>query len=258
MAHQPSSSSTASGLAERLAQDIQERVASGSLPIGTWLRQETLASDFGVSRTPIREALQKLHARGIIEWIPNRGARVRLPTIREIREAYLVRAELEGVAAEFAAGSATDDQIARLREAEQLFERAIGLRGGRGRRRVTEDGTEWTRANDLFHEAVQEASGNQQLRHTIRALHRTFPRSLTWRALDRDLRLLKENVNEHHAIRLAIEEGDGTRARVLMVQHVKHAGELIALRIGESQPIVPRFQDGGRNGDATDEHVRGR
>jgi DNA-binding GntR family transcriptional regulator len=236
----------ASGLAERLAHDIQERVASGRLPIGTWLRQETLALDFGVSRTPVREALQKLHARGVIEWIPNRGARVRLPTIHEIREAYLVRAELEGVAAELAASLATDDQIARLREAEELFGRAVASRTNGGGRRPSGDATEWARANDVFHEAVQEASCNEQLRRTIRDLHRSFPRSLTWEALGQNLRLLRENVTQHHAIRVAIEEGDGAGARRLMVQHVKRSGELVALRAGAAQEIAPpSTNDGG-------------
>jgi DNA-binding GntR family transcriptional regulator len=240
-----SPSAATSGLAERLAQDIQEKVANGVLPIGTWLRQETLASDFGVSRTPIREALQKLHARGVIEWIPNRGARVRLPTIREIREAYLVRAELEGVAAELAAGLATDDQIARLRQAEELFGRAVTSRVRPGTRRSRSNATDWARANDLFHEVVQEASCNQQLRRTIRDLHRSFPRSLTWEAFGQDARLLKENVTQHRAIRLAIENGDGAAARLLMVQHVKHSGELVALRMGAPQPVSPLSQQAG-------------
>ncbi len=239
------SSPVSPALAERLAQDIQERVASGVLPVGTWLRQETLAVDFGVSRTPIREALQKLHARGVIEWIPNRGARVRLPTVREIREAYLVRAELEGLAAELAAGLATDEQIARLRDAEELFERAVASRARGQKRRATGDAADWVRANDLFHEVVQEASSNARLHQTIRSLHRSFPRNLTWEALGQNVRLLEENVKEHRAIRLAIERGDGAAARLLMVEHVKHSGELVALRSGATQPVSPPSHDDG-------------
>lgn len=232
----PRSPEASPALADRLAQDIQDRVASGVLPIGTWLRQETLAVDFGVSRTPIREAFQKLHARGVIELIPNRGARVRLPTVREIREAYQVRAELEGLAAELAASLATEEQIARLQEAEELFGQAVASRS-RARKRSPSADAGWTRANDLFHEVVQEASCNQQLRQTIRGLHRSFPRSLTWEALDQDVRLLKENVTQHRAIREAIEAGDGAAARALMVQHVTRAGELVALR-SAAAPLV--------------------
>jgi DNA-binding GntR family transcriptional regulator len=228
----------ADGLAERLAQEIQDRVATGSLPIGTWLRQEKLALDFGVSRTPVREALQKLHARGVIELIPNRGARVRWPTQREIREAYLVRAELEGLAAELAAGLATTDQIRRLREAEQLFGEAVAARSRRRHGPAAPD-TGWRRANDLFHEVVHEASCNLQLQRTIRGLHRTFPRSLTWEVLDQDVRLLRENVAQHRAIREAIEVGDGAAARGQMVAHVKRAGELVATRASATAPRNP-------------------
>lgn len=231
-------------LAERLAQDIQERVAEGVLPIGTWLRQETLAADFGVSRTPVREAFQKLQARGVIELIPNRGARVRWPTVREIHEAYQVRAELEGLAAELAARLATQPQIDRLREAEELFGQAVDSPSQRRRRTPAADAG-WRRANDLFHEVVQEASCNELLRQTIRSLHRTFPRSLTWQALGQDVRLLRENVTQHRAIREAIEAGDGAAARALMVGHVTHAGELVALRSGTPQPFPPPSRDDG-------------
>src|SRR5919198_2007479 len=112
-------------LAERLAGELQAQVASGKLPLGSWLRQDHLAAELGVSRTPIREALRLLSARGVVELIPNRGARVRLPRLREIREAYVLRAELEGLAAQLAADLATHDQLDRLRDAERLFEDAV-------------------------------------------------------------------------------------------------------------------------------------
>lgn len=239
------STGDSSGLAEHLAQEIQDRVASGTLPIGTWLRQEKLALDFGVSRTPIREALQKLHARGVIELIPNRGARVRWPTIREIREAYLVRAELEGLAAELAASLVTQEQIFRLREAEELFGEAVAARSRRRHDSVAPD-VGWTRANDLFHEVIHEASCNLQLQQTIHGLHRTFPRSLTWEALDQDVRLLKENVAQHRAIREAIERGDGAAARLSMVEHVKRSGELVAVRSAAEPAVVPAPASDGK------------
>jgi len=86
-----------STLVDEVAQKIQSRIMAGSIPIGSWLRQESLATEFGVSRTPIREALRKLQASGVIEFVPNRGALVRGPTVRDIREAYEIRVHLEGV-----------------------------------------------------------------------------------------------------------------------------------------------------------------
>ena len=115
----------AASLVDSLAGDIQQRIMSGAIPFGSWLRQETLASEFGVSRTPVREALRKLEARGLVALVPQRGAVVRGPTTREIREAYQVRAELEGLAAELAAARIDDDELRRLREAEELFRRSV-------------------------------------------------------------------------------------------------------------------------------------
>ena len=86
-------------LVDKLASTLQARVLSGELPSGTRLRQEALAEEFGVSRTPIREALRKLQASGLVELRHNRGAFVRGLSPREIRDAYEVRAELEGLAA---------------------------------------------------------------------------------------------------------------------------------------------------------------
>jgi len=86
-------------LVDRLAATIRSRVLAGEIPTGSWLRQESLAAQFGVSRTPVREALRKLQATGLVQLEPNRGAVVRGLTEREIREAYEVRAELEGLAA---------------------------------------------------------------------------------------------------------------------------------------------------------------
>ena len=89
-------------LVDHLASTIQARVLSGEIPSGTRLRQEAIAKEFGVSRTPVREALRKLQAMGVAQLQHNRGAVVRGPTPREVREAYEVRAELEGLAAELA------------------------------------------------------------------------------------------------------------------------------------------------------------
>jgi DNA-binding GntR family transcriptional regulator len=225
-----------------LAALLQERILSGAIPTGTWLRQERLAGEFGVSRTPIREALRGLQAQGIVEVVPNRGALVCGPTLRDIREAYAVRAELEGYAAELAADWVRDDQLKRMQEAEDIFERSASEStteiDGDGLSAATER-PEWSRANDLFHEAILEAAGNQRLRETVRALHRSFPRNVTWSTLSGNRRLLQENVDQHRAIAGAIARRDPPGAREAMTFHVRRSGELVALRYEQLQTAPP-------------------
>ena len=226
-------------LVDELAAQLQGRVLSGEIPTGTWLRQETLAAEFGVSRTPVREALRKLQASGLVEMRPQRGALVRMPSARDVREAYEVRAELEGLAASVAATRIRDDELRRLREAQELFRHSVAsLLAWRERRSPGEPPPleahdEWNRANDSFHLAIQEAAGNRRLQATLADLHESFPRDLTWIALGANARLLKENVAQHEAILAAIERHDGTEARRLMIEHVRSAGELVTRRFEE-------------------------
>src|ERR1051325_3012113 len=129
-------------LVDKLASDLQQRVLSGDIPSGTRLRQSALAAEFGVSRTPIREALRKLQAGGLVELQPHRGALVRGLSAREIRDAYEVRAELEALAAELAAVRIRHDQLDRLRRAQGQFRdslRRLTRRGRNGRPTLTED-----------------------------------------------------------------------------------------------------------------------
>jgi DNA-binding GntR family transcriptional regulator len=220
-----------------LAALLQERILSGAIPTGTWLRQERLAAEFGVSRTPVREALRGLQAQGMVEVVPHRGALVRGPTLRDIREAYAVRAELEGYAAELAAEWVRDEQLKRMNEAEEIFERSAAESteiNGDGLLAAFER-PEWSRANDLFHEAILDAAGNRRLKDTVRTLHRSFPRNVTWSTLSGNRRLLQENVEQHRAIAGAIATRDPAAARAAMTMHVRRSGELVALRYEQLQ-----------------------
>jgi DNA-binding GntR family transcriptional regulator len=216
---------------ERIAGAIQSQVLSGGMPVGTRLRQEALASEFGVSRTPVREALRQLQATGLVELLPNRGAVVRGPSAREIREAYEVRAELEGLAAELAAVRISDRDLVRLREAQTLFRESVTALIARRARRPApwKDESVWVRANDLFHQTILDAAANGRLSETIADLHRSFPRNLTWTALSQSSRLLEGNVEQHERILEAIERRDSAEARRRMIEHVSKAGELVTL-----------------------------
>jgi DNA-binding GntR family transcriptional regulator len=231
-------------LVEEMVQALEADIATGVIPVNSWLRQESLASEFDVSRTPVREALRVLQERGMVEVVPNRGALVKGPTSRDLREAYVVRAELEGFAAELAARWIRDDELRRLREAEELFQRSVdafvndpespeGHADPLAHPSDDPDGypdqASWMQANDLFHRSVQHGAGNARLQRAIEDLHRSFPRNLTWTALSGDSRLLTDNVAEHRRICTAIEERDPEAARELMSEHVTRAGELVVM-----------------------------
>ena len=226
-------------LVDELAAAIQARVLSGEIATGTWLRQESLATEFGVSRTPVREALRKLQASGLVDLQPRRGALVRRPSARDVREAYEVRAELEGLAAALAAVRIRDEELRRLRDAQELFRHSVAsLLAWRQQRGPDEPPREeahdeWMAANDSFHLAVQEAAGNRRLRTTLADLHQSFPRDLTWIALAENARLLEENVAQHEAILAAIERHDPIDSRRLMEEHILTAGALVTRRFEE-------------------------
>ena len=109
--------------ADDIALVIEEAIVSGELEPGTVLRQEQLSEQFNVSRTPIREALRRLAALGLVSFVPNRGVRVRTISREELHEAFMVRAELEALATEVAAGKMTAEDLDELEAAEQHFAR---------------------------------------------------------------------------------------------------------------------------------------
>ncbi|EHN11933.1 Transcriptional regulator GntR family [Patulibacter medicamentivorans] len=213
-----------SALVDEIASQIRARIMSGEIAIGAQLRQAELANELGVSRTPIREALRQLQTSGLIEVVPNRGAVVRVPVPWEVREAYQVRAQLEGFATELAVKRISDAEIATLREANETMREATvhppALQPG--------EEPPTTTANDVFHTTIHQASGNQRLARTINEINETFPRNVSWLVLRDDQRHREQNVREHERILEAIVAGDGERARREMVEHVVGAGEHLA------------------------------
>src|SRR4029450_711505 len=113
--------------ADDLALALEEAIVSGEIPPGSVLRQEHLSEQFQVSRTPVREALRRLAALGLVTFEPNRGVRVRMLALDELREAFLVRAELESLATEIATPKMTGDDLDALERAERRFSRATRL-----------------------------------------------------------------------------------------------------------------------------------
>ena len=215
--------------ADDVAVLIEEAIVNGEFAPGTVLRQEQLSERFGVSRTPVREALRRIAALGLVQFVPNRGVRVRTLSQEELREAFLVRAELESLVTEIAAQKMTRDDLHELEEAERRFGRLTKeLRSrepGGDRRSVM---TDWMRANHEFHDMLYRIANVPYVESVAKSARRTFSGPAVWAPVDEELdRLYERNQAEHSAIRQALAAHSVKGARELAREHVMHSFVLL-------------------------------
>lgn len=214
-----------SALVDDIAAAIRKRIMSGAIPIGAQLRQAELATELGVSRTPVREALRQLHTSGLIEVVPNRGAVVRVPSPWEVRDAYEVRAELEGLACERAVSRINDTELNELRAANQAMRDEVAEPTVDAGPEIEPPTVEF---NDTFHTLIHRVADNEWLARAITEINQAFPRNVSWLVLAGNQRQREENVAEHDRIVDALAAGDADTARKEMRAHVKNAGEQLA------------------------------
>jgi DNA-binding GntR family transcriptional regulator len=205
----PAHGATVAFIVERLRQDI----LAGRLAPGSRLVECDLTARFSVSRGPVREALRRLAAEGLIEHLPHRGALVRRLTARVIRELFQIRAEMESLAARLAAES--DD-----REARALFIEAIRPIFDDRRRRAPD----YLAENAAFHDATMALAGNLQLREVATRLHLPLIMAQVGDILTPDV--LEASVQEHRAIAKAILARDPAAAAAHMRAHLERAAAL--------------------------------
>jgi DNA-binding GntR family transcriptional regulator len=215
--------------ADDIAVLIEEAIVGGELEPGSVLRQEQLSEQFGVSRTPVREALRRLAALGLVSFEPNRGVRVRTLTRHDLYEAFLVRAELEALVTATAARKLTPEALEQLEAAERRFAsltKELRSRDPGGDRRGLM--AEWMRANHAFHDVLYRAANMPYVESVAKAARRTFSGPAVWAPLDEHLdRLYERNRAEHRAIRQALAAGSVAGARELAREHVMHSFTLL-------------------------------
>jgi DNA-binding GntR family transcriptional regulator len=216
-------------LSDAIVEEIQRRILSGVIPVGSWIRHAAVAEEFGVSRTPVREALRVLDSKGVVTIVRNRGARVNGPSPAQIRESGLVAAELAGYAAFLAASRMDDGQLQRmvgsLNDFEALLSTCIE---DPALSQTPEANDRWSVANACFHGVIVDAASNQQLKLTIDELSRRLPRDSSYAAYSGNSRLLKRNFAEHRAVADAILAEDPQRARKKMAHHIRSSTEALA------------------------------
>lgn len=197
----------------KLRDAIENDIVTGSLTPGERLDEVQLAGRFGVSRTPIREALMQLGAIGLVEIRPRRGAVVVDPGPNRIYEMFEVMAELEGMAGSLAARRHTGEDRANLLSAHAKCEHSVTLG----------DTDAYYYDNEIFHQAIYKASHSGFLFDQCTALHRRLRpyRRLQLRVLNR----MKASFAEHSAIVEAITGGDAEKVRGLLRSHIAVQGD---------------------------------
>lgn len=207
---------------------IKDAIIHGVYKPGERLTEENLANELQISRTPIREAIKRLENEGLITPL-KRGIMVKKFTKEDIRQIYDLRALLEGYAASQAAIHRTDEDIAHLREASIPFSKIID----HYRTPDPEINKEILETNNLFHDAVIQASKNQYISHLISKVI-VVPlvfRSFYWYNLDQ----LKVSVKTHETILNAIIDRDAERARSAMLEHIYIGRDVVLKSIETSE-----------------------
>jgi DNA-binding GntR family transcriptional regulator len=200
-------------------QHLRQAIVSNTLHAGAPLRVSAIAKLLGISATPIREALIRLEADGLVVWRPNRGAIVAPLSAAEVRDLYEMRSVLEGLAARRAASRADEPMLVRL--ATTLDEIAILLQAGRYAESIAQ--------NQQFHEAIYLQAGNPKLTETLRGL---WDRTLRFRHLHADLvEDFRQAYHEHCSILAALRRQDLDNAETLTRTHVLRGAESIARHI---------------------------
>ena len=194
---------------------IREAIVDGRLAPGRRLKEEELARELGMSRTPVREALLVLQSEGLVESVPRRGATVRSYAVDDLDDMYQLRAVLEGYAARRAATRISAEDVAHLEKSCARFER---LRAG-------DDLRDLVRENLFFHNVVLEAARSDRLGPLVRKVIEIplVYKSFYWYSPEQKL------ISEHYHKQLtsALSVGDAERAEIIMTEHVLEARDFL-------------------------------
>jgi DNA-binding GntR family transcriptional regulator len=208
---------------------IRDAIADGRLEPGRRLKEEELARELGISRTPVREALLVLQTEGVLESAPNRGATVRAYEADDLDDLYQLRAVLEGFAARRAATRISAQDVTKLRES---CERFVALR-------ADADVAELVRENMLFHDVILEAASSERLTQMVRKVVQLplVYRSYYWYSPEQKL------ISEHYHRQLtsAMAGRDAERAGIVMKEHVLEARDFLIAQF--------RAREAGKDGE---------
>ena len=200
-------------IADTIRERIEQMIVIGEFADGERLDEVKLAEQFGVSRTPLREAFQSLAASGLLTLEARRGAFIRHPDFVELVEMFEVMAELEAMCGFRAARRITEQQMIDIGLTIDACEAAI----------AQGDFDEYYRENEKFHHLLYEASGNRFLAREAARLHKRLKpyRRMQLRVNGR----MPQSMREHRAVFVALKRGDSKVVASVLRQHVAIQGE---------------------------------
>ncbi|MET8983452.1 GntR family transcriptional regulator [Streptomyces sp. NPDC004539] len=192
---------------QRAERELRDRILTGALPAGARLDLDGICEEFGISRTPVREALLELSFQGLVEIAPRSGVKVIGATPGETLDNFAILATLSGKAAEWSARRITPDALEELAKIT-------------GTLAVTPPGSELIDANWRFHHIVNTSAGVPHLLPLLRQALRLVPSNF--------LAVIPvHNQREHDELLDCLRQRDAARARTVAEQHVLAAGEAL-------------------------------
>ena len=200
-------------LSHRVAAYVRERIIIEQPPAGQFLRTEMLATELGVSATPVREALMSLQSEGTVRWEPRRGFRVISFRDEDVRDLFRVQAYIAGELAARAALVLNTEAVGRLRQLQDQLAAAAE----RGVPATVED------INHEIHRRINKASGSPRLSSLLDQTVRYIPLTL----LDTVEGWAHASVHDHSPVIDALGAGEAEAARAAMACHIDHIGELL-------------------------------
>jgi DNA-binding GntR family transcriptional regulator len=193
-------------LYERVAERLRERILSHSLAPGSWIDEQALTAELGISRTPLREALKVLAAEGLVTMKLRRGAYVTEVSDRDLTEVYHLLSLLESDAAAIVARDATDAQLRELAALHQKLEDTVADRDA------------FFAANEQFHMHLIEIAGNRWRTQMVADLRKVM-KLYRHHSLFKHGRL-EASLKEHRKIMVALKARNGELVQQLMQQHL--------------------------------------
>ena len=215
-ARHPSSPLSAPALYVQVAERLRSRIFAHELKPGGWIDEQALALEYGISRTPLREALKVLASEGLVVLKPRRGCYVAEVSEQDLDEVFPVMAVLEGKVAEEATRRLAAVDSARLTAIHQELERHA----------AANDADRFFDANQRFHAALQEIAGNRYLSQLIDDARKVI--KLTRRDSLRLTGRIQQSLAEHRRLLEAVLAGDVEGAGRAMHAHLLSGRQALA------------------------------